>query len=71
MTRTRRPRGPPLRRAGAPIGRFIGLAEEKTFFVHAPGEIVSDKLIVYRVDFLLRRGARDLERTALPRGAIY
>ena len=34
-------------------------------FVRAPREIISDKLIVYRFDFLLRRGARGLERTGL------
>jgi hypothetical protein len=31
---------------------------EKTIFVRAPWEIIPDKLIVYRLDFLLRRGAR-------------
>ncbi len=40
-----------------------------TVIDRAPWEIISDKLIVYRRDFLLRRGARNLERTALkPRG---
>ena len=32
----------------------------ETFSVRAPGEIIPDKLTVYRVDFLLRRGARGL-----------
>ncbi len=36
----------------------MGHSGEKTFFVRAPGEIIPDKLIVYRSDFLLRRGAR-------------
>ena len=30
-----------------------------TVIVRAPREIISDKLSVYRIDFLLRRGARD------------
>ena len=37
-----------------------GLTGEKTFSVRAPGEIIPDKLTVYRRDFLLRRGARGL-----------
>ncbi len=36
-----------------------------TVIGRAPGEIISDKLIVYRSDFLLRRGARWFEGTAL------
>ena len=55
-----RPRGPPLRRAGAPIGRFIGLPGEKIRLCPRAWEIMPDKLIVYRSDFLLRRGARGL-----------
>ncbi len=46
----------------------MGLAGEKTFFVRAPGEIIPDKLIVYRVDFLLRRGARTLRVFYWPAG---
>ena len=34
-----------------------------TVIVRAPGEIIPDKLIVYRLDFLLRRGARGLFRS--------
>ena len=45
------------RRRGLPAPG-IGHSGEKTGFVRAPGEIISDKLIVYRIDFLLRRGAR-------------
>ena len=35
----------------------------QTSSVRAPGEIIPDKLTVYRVDFLLRRGARGLFRS--------
>ena len=38
--------------------RWRQLVFQKTISVRAPGEIISDKLIVYRLDFLLRRGAR-------------
>ena len=46
-----------------PDGRCLpargrGHSAAKTFFVRAPWEIIPDKLIVYRFDFLLRRGAR-------------
>ncbi len=41
-----------------PIGRFTGHSGEKTVSARAPGEIIPDKLTVYRLDFLLRRGAR-------------
>ncbi len=49
----------PLRRAGAPKGRFTGHSGEKPSSSARLGEIISDKLTVYRLDFLLRRGARD------------
>ena len=53
----------PLTCAAAGVDRChsalgMGHPGEKTVFVRAPGEIISDKLIVYRFDFLLRRGAR-------------
>ena len=46
-------------------GRWRQLVFQKTIIARAPREILSDKLFVYRLDFLLRRGARWFERTGL------
>ncbi len=54
------PRGAACPRWAGKTSFCWGLTDEKTAFVRAPGEIISDKLIVYRFDFLLRRGARGL-----------
>ena len=45
-------------RRPVPLGTRHGPSGRETFSVRAPWEIISDKLIVYRFDFLLRRGAR-------------
>ncbi len=51
--------GGPYAGRAVPPGTRHGPSGRETFSVRAPWEIISDKLIVYRFDFLLRRGARD------------
>ena len=52
------PRGAACPRWAGKTSFCWGLTDEKTVSVRAPWEIIPDKLIVYRFDFLLRRGAR-------------
>ena len=60
-----RPRGPRLRRGGAPKGRLIGLTGEKTFFVRAPAKSYSNAEHAFERFRYLRRGARvELSRRA-------
>ena len=47
--------GRPYAGQAVPSGTRDWPSGRETFFVRAPGEIIPDKLIVYRVDFLLRR----------------
>ena len=51
-----KPAGLPLRRAGAPTGRFTGHSGEKTVSVRAPGEIHPFQLIVETGYFPLKAG---------------
>ena len=51
--------GRPYAGQARPKGVLLACRERKSVSVRAPWEIIPDKLIVYRVDFLLRRGARD------------
>ena len=60
----RPPRRVQLRCCSAGYGAVSEKQSRPTVIARAPWEIISDKLIVYRLDFLLRRGARDLRGLA-------